>query len=222
MDTRRLCTVFVLLFAVSPLAVWAQVAPDSIAKPEALPMRNLQIEVRQLRGSSQSQSALGASGVVVLQPGQSRGHIDITAQNRQRSDAGELVQRVLVLNGRSANVMLGNSVPLRLLQSFMRHGVLRYGSATVLVEANSGFSARPLWRGDNLVELELGAVQSQRGAAPGPSGSSVVSTLVVPLNEWVTVAESDEALSSSASAPTGNTQSSSQSGLTVQVRMSVR
>jgi hypothetical protein len=183
-------------------------------------MRNLQIEVRQLRGGTQSQSMLGASGAVVLQPGQSRGAIDITAQNRQRSDSGELVQQVLVLNGRSANVMLGNSVPLRLLQSFMRNGAIRYGTATVLVDANSGFSARPIWRGDHLAELELSAVQSQRSAVPLTSASSVITTLVLPLNEWVTVAQSDEALSAGTSAPTGSAQSASQSALTVQVRIS--
>jgi hypothetical protein len=102
---------------------------------EALPMRNLQIEVRQAGSSLRSQSALGAQGGVVLQPGRSGANANITAQDSQRSDARDLVQRVLVLNGRNANINLGNSQPLRLVQARQ--------AGTVFIDANSGFSARP-------------------------------------------------------------------------------
>ncbi|MGC1172980.1 hypothetical protein [Polaromonas sp.] len=204
------------------LAVHAQPAPDSIANPGALPLRNLQIEVRQLRDSHQSQNTVGASGSVLLQPGQSGGRVNITAQNDQRNDSGHLTQRLLVLNGRSANIMLGNSVPLRLLHSFVQNGVVRYGSGTVLVNAGSGFSATPLWRGGDSAELELAAVQSTRHAMAPPTDSRVVSTLVAPLNEWMTVAQSDEAGMGNSSAPFNHTQSANRSALTVQLRISVR
>ncbi|MEO8020963.1 hypothetical protein [Polaromonas sp.] len=204
------------------LAVRAQTAPDLIANPAALPLRNLQIEVRQLRDSSQSQNALGASGNVRLQPGQSGAHVNITAQNDQRNDSNHLTQRLLVLNGRSANIMLGNSVPLRLLHSFVQDGVVRYGSGTVLVSAGSGFSAMPLWRGGDSAELELAAVQNTRNAMSPPTDSRVVTTLVVPLNEWMTVAESDEAAAGNSSTPFNNTQSANRSALTVQLRVSLR
>lgn len=204
------------------LAVHAQPAPDFIANPGALPLRNLQIEVRQLRDSHQSQNTVGASGSVLLQPGQSGGRVNITAQNDQRNDSGHLTQRLLVLNGRSANIMLGNSVPLRLLHSFVQNGVVRYGSGTVLVNAGSGFSATPLWRGGDSAELELAAVQSTRNAMAPPTDSRVVSTLVAPLNEWMTVAQSDEAGMGNSSAPFNHTQSANRSALTVQLRISVR
>jgi len=200
----------------------AQVAPDFIANQGALPLRNLQIEVRQLRDSHQSQNTLGASGHVQLQPGQSGGSVNITAQNDQRNDSGNLVQRLLVLNGRSANIMLGNSVPLRLLHSFVQNGVVRYGSGTVLVNAGNGFSAMPLWRGGDSAELELAAVQSTRHAMAPPTDSRVVTTLVVPLNEWTTVAQSDESGTGSSTTPFNNTQSANRSALTVQLRISVR
>lgn len=209
-------------FMALALAARAQTAPDFIANPGALPLRNLQIEVRQLRDSSQSQNTLGASGTVQLQPGQSGAHVNITAQNDQRNDSGHLTQRLLVLNGRSANIMLGNSVPLRLLHSFMQNGVVRYGSGTVLVNAGSGFSAMPLWRGGDSAELELAAVQSARHAMSPPTDSRVVTTLVVPLNEWTTVAQSDEAGTGNSSTPFNNTQSANRSALTVQLRISVR
>ena len=219
---NRLVIVLVACFMAFAPASRAQPAPISIANPETLPLRNLQIEVRQTQGSNQSQNQLGASGAVVLQPGQSGGRVDITAQNNQRSDSGDLVQRVLVLNGRSANIRLGNSVPVRLLQSFMRNGVLRYGSAAVLVDANSGFSARPLWRGDNIAELELTAVQSNRSGASLPTHTNIATTLALPLNEWVTVAQSDDAMAGSTTGLLSSGQSAARSALTVQVRITVR
>jgi hypothetical protein len=225
MAIRRFTFPLVLVsvsFVALALAVRAQTAPDFIAKQNPLPLRNLQIEVRQVRDSHQSQNQLGASGAVRLQPGQSGAHVNITAQNDQRNDSGQLTQRLLVLNGRSANIMLGNSVPLRLLHSFVQNGVVRYGSGTVLVDAGSGFSALPLWRGGDSAELELAAVQSTRHAMSPPTDTRVVTTLVVPLNEWTTVAQSDEAGTGNGSTPFNNTQSANRSAFTVQLRISLR
>ncbi|HYW56974.1 MAG TPA: hypothetical protein VE934_08435 [Polaromonas sp.] len=217
---RRRCLSALLLVMVGSAmpAAWSQ----TFSGAEQLPPRNLQIEVRQIRDSSQSQIQLGASGVVVLQPGQSGGRVDITAARNQRSDSGDLVQRVLVLNGRGANIMLGNSVPLRLLQGYVRNGVVRYTRSTVLVDTNSGFSARPIWRGDNIAELELSAVQSNRNSAALPAQTSVVTTLALPLNEWVTVAQSDDAMNGSNSGSWSSGQTAAYSSLTVQVRMTAR
>lgn len=220
--SKPFLALFLMVFMALALAVRAQTAPDLIANPATLPMRNLQIEVRQVQGSSQSRQTLGASGAVRLQPGQSGGQINLQAQNDQRRESGDLAQRLLVLNDRSANIMLGNSVPVRLLHSFVQNGVVRYGSGTVLVNAGSGFSARPLWQGGDSVELELAAVQSTSGATVPSTGSRVVTTLVAPLNEWTVVAESDETGSGSNSGLLSNTQSATRSALTVQVRVSVR
>jgi len=200
----------------------AQTAPDLIANLTPWPVRNLQIEVRQVRDSSASPNTLGASGTVRLQPGHSGGQVHLEAQSRQRTESGDVAQRLLVLNGRSANIMLGNSVPLRLLQSFVQNGIVRYASGTVLVNAGSGFAARPLWRGGDSAELELAAVQSTRPTASPPTDSRGVTTLVAPLNEWVTVAQSEEGGSGSSSGLFSNTQSASRSALTVQLRISVR
>lgn len=211
-----------VLFMAPALIARAQIAPDLIAVQAPLPIRNLQIEVRQVRDSSQSRNTLGASGTVLLQPGHSGGQVHIEAQSGQRTESGDVAQRLLVLNGRSANILLGNSVPLRLLHSFVQNGIVRYGSGTVLVNAGSGFAARPLWRGGDSAELELAAVQSTRSATSPPTDSRVVTTLVVPLNEWVTVAQSDEDGTGSSSGLFNNTQSASRSALTVQLRISVR
>lgn len=220
--SKPLLTLIAVLFVAPTLIVRAQTAPDFIADQAPLPMRNLQIEVRQVRGSSASRNTLDASGTVRLQPGHSGGQVHIDAQSGQRTESGDVAQRVLVLNGRSANILLGNSVPVRLLHSFVKNGIVRYGSATVLVNAGSGFAARPLWRGGDSAELELAAVSSPRSATSPPTDSRVVTTLVVPLNEWVTVAQSDEDGTGSRSGLFNNTQSATRSALTVQLRMSVR
>ena len=195
----------------------AQPAISPAASTEAVPMRNLQIEVRQAGSSLRSQSALGMQGGIVLQPGRSGANAGITAQDSQRSDARDLVQRVLVLNGRSANINLGNSQPLRLVQARQ--------AGTVFIDANSGFSARPLWYGGDSVELELAAGQASRpGASPmAPLSSSSVSTsLSVRLGEWVTVAESDDAGAGSSNGIADSRQSTRRDGMRVEVRLSVR
>ena len=213
---------FLLLFTLLAPGLQAQPATHSIANPDPLPMRNLQIEVRQLRGSDQGQQALDAQGGVLLQPGHSGATTHITAQNSQRSDTRDLVQRVLVLNGRPVAINLGNTTPLRLLQAFVQNGVLRYTASTVLIDTSSGFSARPVWRGGNSAELELAAVQSRPGSVGAlPSSSSASTSLALPLGEWVTVAQSDDVATASSSLA-GAGQTSGREALKVEVRISVR
>jgi len=213
---------FLLLFTLLAPGLQAQPAMSSIANPDPLPMRNLQIEVRQVRGGSQAQGMVGAQGGVLLQSGQSGATAHITAQNSQRSDARDLVQRVLVLNGRPVAINLGNTTPLRLMQAFVQNGVLRYAGGTVLIDANSGFSARPVWRGGGSAELELAAVQSRPGSVGAlPSSSSTSTSLALPLGEWVTVAQSDDAATASSSSLAGAGQTSGREALKVEVRISV-
>jgi len=176
-----------------------------------------------VRGGSQVQGMVGAQGGVLLQPGHSGATVNITAQNSQRSEARDLVQRVLVLNGRPVAINLGNTTPLRLTQAFVQNGVLRYAGSTVLIDTNSGFSARPVWRGSSSVELELAAVQSRPGTAGAmPSSSSASTSLALPLGEWVTMAQSDDAATANSSGLAGAGQTSGREALTVEVRVSVR
>ncbi len=190
---------------------------------ESLPMRNLQIEVRQVRDGSQSSRQLGAQGGITLSPGQSGADIQVNAQDSMRNSNRDLVQRVLVLNGRQAAIRLGNAVPLRLVQTVVQGGVLRVIAGSVLVEANSGFAARPVWRGGSTAELELAAVQSARTGVPGAITSSATDTVLsLPLGEWVTMAQSDDALAASSSSLGGVTQGTLREALKVEVRLSVR
>ncbi|MGH6639707.1 MAG: hypothetical protein ACREBY_14045 [Polaromonas sp.] len=217
--------VFLLLFMALAPELRAQSAINSIANQEPIPMRNLQIEVRQVRDGSRSENTLDAQGGVMLQPGNLGATANITAQTRQRGDARDLVQRVLVLNGRNVTINLGNSKPLRLVQTFVQNGVVRYINGTVLIAANSGFAARPLWRGGDSAELELAAVQTAQSGTGLPSSLSSSSTgtaLALPLGEWVTVAQSDDAATGGSSGLAGSAQSASREVLRVEVRISVR
>jgi hypothetical protein len=186
----------------------------------SLPLRNLQIEVRQVQQDSTSRERVDADAAVRLQPGQSGASVGINAQSNRRGRSGTSQQMVLVLNGRPAAIVLGNSVPLRVFQTRMRNGVLRAVPGTVWLDAGTGFDAVARWEGGGMVDLEVAAMQA-RGAPPRQT-SATSTTLVVPLGEWVTVAESDQDLSNNQSGPGGYRQSFGQSQLKVQVRVSLR
>jgi hypothetical protein len=185
-----------------------------------LPLRNLQIEVRQVDQDNTSRERVDAAAAVRLQPGQSGAAIGINAQSNQRVRSGSAQQLVLVLNGRHAAIVLGNTVPLRVFQTRLRNGVYRAVPGTVWLEAGTGFDAIARWDGGDLVELEVAAMQA-RGAPPTQT-SATSTSLMVPLGEWVTVAESDQDLSNEQSGPGGYSRSSGQSQLKVQVRVNVR
>lgn len=132
--------------AVTPV-VQAYAAIISGAQSNAeLPLRNLQIEVRQVRHDN-AQTADSAS--------------DTSQQS---------IQRILVLNGHKARIALRNSTPLRVMQSFVRNGTLLITQGTVLLESGTGFVATPRWDGSEWVELAISA----RGADPGAHMSSVL------------------------------------------------
>jgi len=224
-----------LLFWTSLLA-FAPVAPaqtvihsgtfgegDSGRPAASLPLRNLQIEVRQVAQDKASRGQLDASVAARLQPGQSSAVIGIEAQGRQSARSGTAQQRVLVLNGRRAAIVLGQAVPLRLLQTVRLNGIWRTVPGTLWLQAGTGFEALPRWDGASMVELELSASQSRgAAAAAGVASSSTTSTLMLPLGEWMTIAQSDQDQDSQQSGLDGLGRSSSQTRLEVQVRVTVR
>lgn len=185
-----------------------------------LPLRNLQIEVRQVQQDDISRERVDAEATVRLHPGQSGAAVAAGGRSQQGERRDSSQQLVLVLNGQHAAIVLGNGVPLRVFQTRLRNGVFRAVPGTVWLEAGTGFDAVARWEGGDMVELELAAMQA-RGAPP--TRTSTTSTLLmVPLGAWVTVAESDQDLGNAQSGPGGYSRSSGQSQLRVQVRVSVR
>lgn len=209
------------------LAAIAQPAINSIANTSRLPLRNIQIEVRQVQRSSREQTGAQVNGTVHIN---SQGVGDAPAQLRlrqqQEQQSGTALQQVLVLNGRAARIALRTSTPLRLVQTVFRNGAVVYIQGTVLLDSATGFMATPRWDGSDRAELEIAATQatlssgnSLGGVNPASSGAS---TLVLPMGEWVTVAQSDEDSRTSQSGLNGMATQSGQNASELQVRLTVR
>uniref|UniRef100_UPI0035B482F8 hypothetical protein n=1 Tax=Hylemonella sp. TaxID=2066020 RepID=UPI0035B482F8 len=216
MKHRRLCILFLL--ALPPL-----LSAQTVVTPAPLPLRNLLIEVRQDDGRSNSSERIGAEVDARLQPGRSEVDIAIEARRRESSRSGSAQQQVLVLNGRPTAISLGSGVPLRLRQFIVQNGIRRSLPGTVWVQAGTGFMATPVWEGGDSVYLELVATQGRQPLGPQASTST---TLMLPLDEWTTIADSEDVQDQRQNAAGlggggRDTRSSSQS-LRVQVRVSVR
>ena len=199
---RHLLAIFLCTFWLPAPVVIAQPAINSGANTEKLPLRNIQIEVRQVQQSLRDRP------------------------DRQDQHSNSAQQQVLVLNGRSAGIALRNSTPFRLMQTQFRNGVPVQVPGVVLLDASTGFSATPRWDGSDVVELELSATQgsaaSLQGRGAPRTSTSSASTLMIPVGEWVTVAQSDLASQSSTSAWGVQSAQSIQQSSELQVRLTVR
>lgn len=213
-----------MLFMPLALAAHAQPAMNSgvisSTSNSTLPLRNLQIEVRQISRDEAQSDAFGVGGQVRLSPGQSSVQLEAGVANRTRSREANAQQQILVLNGRRASVALRNSQPFRLVQTFVINGVMTAVPGTVLIEAGTGFDATARWDGGEQVELDLAASQGQGRYHTQTASTSTL--VVVPLNAWVTVAQSVDDSSGSRTSTGGQTQWRSGSATEVQVRVSVR
>ncbi len=213
---RRHWLALALFWHLAP-AVYAQAAINSGANATPLPPRNLLIEIRQV------QSEDGQRAGVDVQGGRVTGGL---AQGRS---SGTAVQQILILNGRPARIAVQTQTPLRLLQSFVRNGQIVTTQGTVLIEAGTGFSALPRWEGGDVVEVELNTQLALRPLFPTagmvnapPAQSSTGSSMLLPLGEWMTVAETEQNLQNNQQSLRG---AQLQSGLTrteVQLRVSLR
>lgn len=182
-----------------------------------LPMRNLLIEVRQVQGEDGQRADVGVQGGRV------------TGTLSQGRNSATTVQQILSLNGRPARIAVQTQTPLRLMQSFVRNGQIINTQGTVLIEAGTGFSALPRWDGGDVVEVELTTQQALRplfpaaGArSPLPEQSSTGSSVVLPLGEWMTVAETDQDLQGSQSDLRGAQKQSGVARTEVQLKVSLR
>jgi hypothetical protein len=192
----------------------ARAAPDLGAKIDALPLRNLMVEVRQVQSNDTRAAGVGvdANGRLTGQAGQTQNNASAT-------------QQILVLNGRTARIALQTTTPLRLYQTVVHGGQVIFTQGTVLLEAGTGFSATPRWDGADEVELELGAQQTQQnanGPLGGQTNASTNSLVRLPLNTWSTVGESDQSSQGDQSGLTGVQNTSGHRRTEVQVRISVR
>lgn len=213
-----------LLALLALLAATVHAQPGLVMEPAPLPLRNLLIEVRQDDQDSSSRERIDADVAARVQPGRAEADITLDARSRQLDRRGSAHQQLLVLNGRPAAIVLGHNVPLRLRQIITRNGVRVAVPGTVWLQAGTGFTATPIWEGGETVYLELAATQGRQPLTG--NSASTRTTLMLPLEEWVTVAESDEVQDHRQGTlglgGGGREQRSSATRLRVQVRLSVR
>ncbi|TAG24950.1 MAG: hypothetical protein EAZ37_14550 [Burkholderiales bacterium] len=193
------------------------VVTQAQANPVVLPQRNLQIEIRQIGNDAVQRSSVDAQGRVILQPGSSRSEgvvgIDQSRSNQSRS----LQQQALVLNGRSVSFTLGQTLPLRVVQVLIYKDVVNFVPSAVLIDRNSGFTARPLWYGDDVAEVEISTMLAQ-----GAKQSKVSTTLPIQMNEWITIAQTEESQISSTSGILSRSNQQGQISLRVDIRVTVK
>jgi hypothetical protein len=194
-----------------------QAQSQAQANPAVLPLRNLQIEIRQTGNDATQRSSIDAQGRVILQPGNSRGEGAIGIDQSRSTQSRSLQQQALVLNGRSVSFMLGQTVPLRVVQALIYKDTLNLVPSSVLIDRNNGFTARPLWYGDEVAEVEISTMLAQ-----GAKQSKVSTTLPIQMNEWVTIAQTEESQSSSTSGTLSRSSEQSQSSLRVEMRVTVK
>ncbi len=164
------------------------IAIQAQANPAVLPVRNLQIEVRQIGNDVTQRSRTDAQGRVILQPGNSRGEAVVGIDQSRTTQSRDLQQQALVLNGRSVSFSLGQTVPMRVVQVLVYKDALHMVPTSVLIERSSGFTARPLWYGDEVAEVEISVTVAQ-----GARQSKVSTTLPIQMNEWITIAQIEDA-----------------------------
>ncbi len=221
---------FVLLALMQPV----QAATNLIANTTPLPLRNVLIEVRQVQQTQTHNGGAQVSGSVGMGR-EAWGQAQVQARQGQSQHTGTATQQVLVLNGRSARVAVATQVPLRVLQTYVRNGSVVAVPGTLILEAGTGFSATPRWDGSSVVELEISAAQtleSDHALGTGIMGTDDTpvasrsaqshSLLAVPLDTWVTVAESDTQSGSTGSSLGGQAQWAEQASSAVQVRLTLR
>jgi hypothetical protein len=216
---KRLSFQLFVFFLSLSLYAHGQLAIESGANQSGLPLRNLLIEVRQIQQENRASDQVGGAVQAQVQPGQTGIAANISASRSSQDRNASTRQQVLVLNGRSANISLGNSVPLQLIQTVFRNGIWVSVPGTVYLSANTGFLAQPRWDGSGSVELALEAMQSQGVLA---TASSTSTRLVVALDEWVTVARSDQTLSNRSTQLGGFGNVTGTTQLEIQIRVSLR
>ncbi|WP_157991366.1 hypothetical protein [Caldimonas tepidiphila] len=172
------------------------------------PMVNLRVELRQAE-SGREQSA----GVDLPAPGFGA---------REHGGEREARQQLLVLNGGRGGLRLAQGRALQWYRVLPGpQGWVRV-PATVWVEAGQGFSVQPRWPGGEApVTVEVAAEGGGFEPRGGAQRSQLLTTLQLPLGEWVTVAESVDERQHRERGLLSGRQGESARSLLVQMRVTV-
>jgi type II secretory pathway component GspD/PulD (secretin) len=120
-------------------------------------------------------------------PGEGNG-IGILGADKAGARESDLGGEVRILEGRSASIMTGQSVPLttrRVQEGASGPTVTR---ATTFVSAESGFEAQPRILANGLIQLELRAIDSQLRPGARLASSTSVATVVLEPGKTLAIA----------------------------------
>lgn len=193
---------FAAVASLSALSAIAQTA----APPTRLPQRNLLVEVRQGDESQFSAEAGGLrSGAVTIGPdGKVQARAGVTIESRSRDASGSAVTQLRVLNGGQGMLAMGVSAPVVWYDVVLTP----QGPAVIgrqgLQDTGRRVAVRPRWPGGSQpvtveVSTEASAIAGggipsryQFDGQPQPAApiesAGLLTTLQLPLGEWVTVA----------------------------------
>ena len=184
-----------VLVAAMALA-WAPSAGFGQSRPASLPMRNLLVEVRQAEASSLDASAAGVErgAVVIGSDGRVSGRATLGVEARSGSAGAQVSQQLTVLNGGRASLRMGTAQPVQWLQvALTPQGPAVVGLGSSFVDTGRGVLVQPRWPGGNApVTVEVEVESSAPTREGGTAGTRSLTTLALPLGEWVTVAETGE------------------------------
>lgn len=180
------------------------------ASAQALPRKNLWVELRWVETQVSAAAVAGVrDGAVVLGTAGSvspRGQVVISTDKRE--SGMQLLPRLLVLNGASASVQLSEMTPVQWLdygvEASPTTGGSPTGAAKVYAVPRSGISTQtrsvsvsPRWPGPRqpvTVELRTQLDQAATDPAAPRQQTQLLSTVQLPLGEWLTVARSGASL----------------------------
>ncbi|PXX49044.1 hypothetical protein [Aquitalea magnusonii] len=147
---------------------------------------SLRLEVSQSGSSLQSQSGVQLQGGISIgriMPGQPGSKLALSAGQDSRSQSGQSLQSLTLLDGHSGFIQLVQSRPLPWLLLTAQGNIVRGSSWQ---EAVSGFYALPRLQGERVL-IEL-AVSQQAFAGKQRAGSQLSTTVAGRLGEWIEVA----------------------------------
>ncbi len=186
---------------------------------DALPARDLVVELRLVDVLASDAAAAAAGSVTVDSRGGVHGSAGVTPLG-QTQRLGQSVQAVRVRNGAHARVQVGQTQALTGAAAAWSGRSVGGALSTAWVELADGFELRPRWPGGREpVEVEVGATRSLAAAdgnAPPPR-MQVYTTVQAPIGQWTDVAQVQRA--SGASAVTGAGVLATQRALRLQLRV---
>ena len=219
----------------SLLLLFLALAAGARAAEPAGPRQNLQVELRwvesavsgaAIAGVRQGAVVVGTAGSVALRPG------GLSLSTRRQEDEAAQIQRIVVLNGHAASILLSET---ELLQ-WLDYGVELRGSApgqvrlqaqsrSLPVERQRGFALTPHWPGGRQpVRVELRALgQPGQMGQMGQTGvqTELLSTVQLPLGDWLTVARSGAATRAPEPGVIRSSDAESQRSRELQLRVSL-